>query len=139
MSKYSLSQNTWGSESGFTTLVSVLIITSILLASFLSANVLVLGRLTGSSEYSEKQASRELARACVDHALLRYAINPMYQGNERVAVGQEFCEIEPLNNGQESILLNTSAVVNHSLTILQTRIELSGLKIISQQEIPLSP
>lgn len=107
---------------GFAALVSVLIISAILVALTLTVSTSSLFTRADLLDTENKAAATNLARGCVEAALLKYAENKAYtppEGGERVVVeeGSE-CVILSLTQSENELRITTSAVVRAAHTLL---------------------
>jgi hypothetical protein len=82
---------------GFITLVTVVIIGLLLISLGLAVSFRSLGETMMSAEREAEVMARTLASACVEEALLRLKLNPLYGGGESIVVRPgETCDILPV-------------------------------------------
>jgi hypothetical protein len=82
-----------------------------------------------------KIISHQLAAACSEHGILRYALDESYQGNEQVTLGTENCMIETVYIDGTNIVIKSRASKNRAITKLQTNFDQQDLALLSQFEI----
>ncbi|MEJ0053245.1 MAG: hypothetical protein WDN10_00760 [bacterium] len=108
---------------GFAALISVLIICAILVSITLAVGLSSFFARADLLDAEGKAISRNLARGCVDAAILRLAKDGSYSPKgERIAVGDRGCRIESITYARNNVLVTTSAEVNGTYTILQAAV-----------------
>lgn len=83
-----------------------------------------------------KEVSRALAEGCVETAILKYAQDSTYTGdNDVVRIGDKECVIKSVS-GTSPISIDTQAVVNNTYTNLRVGVESTNFTVVSWQELP---
>ena len=123
-------------DQGYMALMTVIIISALLagLTTSLAARS-ILGQ-TNQLANELKTQSRQLAAGCASEAMLSYAFDHNYQGNQTIMIDDQSCRIESISTiDQARIQIISSAQVGDHLTTLQTLIRTSDLLLVSQSEI----
>ncbi|MDP1689247.1 MAG: hypothetical protein Q8L47_03930 [bacterium] len=121
---------------GFIALMSSVIIAAVILvftvtlsysSFFVRFNLL-------DSEFKDRSVA--LAEGCVDSALLNYAINSSYSGNEFLNIGSDSCFVRPIYESGSNINIETQAIFQNSYTNLKVTINKISLAVVSWSEVP---
>ncbi|MBI5401623.1 hypothetical protein HZB05_02220 [Candidatus Wolfebacteria bacterium] len=86
------------------------------------------------SEYKEK--SLALADACADKALLKIIQNASYSGSETITIGNNLCNILPIETLSNQKTIKTSAVYQNAASNIKVIINMTDFSIISWEELP---
>ncbi len=93
--------------------------------------------LSRTSQFNRelKAQSLESAAACVAQAMLNYAFDATYRGDENINLGDNICTIGQFSIDSSIITVVTSGKTASSITFLQTMVRTSDLSLVSQYEI----
>ncbi len=123
-------------RNGYLALTSIIIISILVLTISLSLefsgffarfNIL-------DSEYKER--SLALADACADKALLKIVQNASYPGNETIIIGDNSCNILPIETLGNQKTIKTSAVYQNAASNIKVIMNMTDFSIISWEELP---
>jgi hypothetical protein len=108
---------------GFVALLSVIIISSLLLALLFVTNLSSFYARFDALDVENKKVSRSLVESCANAALLNIAQNYNYLGNETVSVEGNVCSIDPIIYSSEdtqthrkTATIKTHATVRNTLS-----------------------
>jgi hypothetical protein len=111
-------------RSGYIAITSALLISGLIVIVAVSLGLSSYLAQTSLARSYYKEASRALAEGCLDEALLKYAEDPAYAGDEVLAIGSDECEIVSVTpSGSDRIFRVTasfrSAVTNIEATVTE--------------------
>ncbi|MEK7133332.1 MAG: hypothetical protein AAB771_01445 [Patescibacteria group bacterium] len=85
-------------------------------------------------DFSNKKSSYFMARSCLDHALLKLAVNGSYAGNENLNINSYQCSILPIETlGPDKIIKARSQIMG-ATTNLKLTVNSSSLATITLEE-----
>lgn len=123
-------------QSGYIALMVTVIISSILLITITAIGAQAALHRFNVANTEEKIQSRYLANSCAYQALVNFAYDNIYIGNESLEVASgESCSIEnipPPSNG--SLIIKTKAEINQHNAEDTLIININDLSVISWQE-----
>lgn len=79
--------------------------------------------------------SQKLAQACAAQALVNFALDSDYRGNEEINWPGGSCRIEQLTANEEVVTIISSAQTEKQRTVLESTANISDLIINPQKEI----
>lgn len=121
---------------GYIAMTSAIIISMLVLAIvfaislsgyFSRSNVL-------TSEF--KDVSLALAEGCTEKALLKYAENTSYVGNENITISGRQCSILPIETSGSNKIIKTKAIVESVTSNIKVTFDSTDITIISWEELP---
>lgn len=121
-------------NSGYIALVSAIIMTVILILVSIVISHSSFGGRFDSQILESKDKSYNLARGCLDHAKLKLA-QGSYSGDEVIAVGTDFCAIDPISIESGNTIITSKATVGNTTTQLKLTVDSPTLRIVSLEEI----
>ncbi|OHA27355.1 MAG: hypothetical protein A3C06_04190 [Candidatus Taylorbacteria bacterium RIFCSPHIGHO2_02_FULL_46_13] len=128
---------TVSSNGGFIALISVIILGFVLLIAVLTLGNRSLGTRFLLLDLERKDVSNQLARACVQVAIIAVVNDSLYNGvNVMVPVGSDRCMIHSVNPVGGESLIKTTASTSATVTNLQVSVDNTNGTIISWQEVP---
>ncbi len=119
---------------GYIAVISAVIITAVVITvSFMLSNSNYLGRFdTFVSEMRE--AARNSARGCLEHARLKLADDPSYSGNETVAMGSSTCSILTIEVQGDEKIIRVWAQISRERANLRLRVD-EDLETVSLEDV----
>ena len=92
---------------------------------------------TAALDFSFKKVSLSAARACLDQALLKLALDPNYVGNEVMSlIGTSYqCQIYPIENLPPNKIIKSRSQVSGATTNLKLTVTASQLSTVSLEEV----
>ncbi|HEY4498115.1 MAG TPA: hypothetical protein VJA63_00555 [Candidatus Paceibacterota bacterium] len=122
------------SSPGYIALTSA-IITSVLIMIivFAMSGAAILNR-SDILDATHKERSLALAEACAEVALLKLAENPNYLGNEPLVIGEEQCQILPLETQGSDKIIKTEANAGGATSRIKVAARSQNLDINSWEE-----
>ncbi|MEK7576344.1 MAG: hypothetical protein AAB482_01480 [Patescibacteria group bacterium] len=122
-------------HAGFIALISVLIISGILIAVTTAASMSGFLSRSNMIDSELKERGKSLAEACADVALLKYAQNPSYAGNETISVGVDSCLIRSFIISGSQITIETQGIYRNTYSDIRVTADISTLAIVSWEEV----
>jgi|GEM_PF-4648721 len=122
-------------EPGYAALLSVIVLGVILAAATLGFSGQVAAGRQNSLDRVRKGQSRAAAEGCSAKALLYYALDPGYAGDETIAVNGTQCVIKTITSAADTISLVVAVNMDGAMTTLATVANKNDTAIISQYEI----
>lgn len=122
---------------GFTLIMSVAIMGTVLMLAAISSTRLLLQQLSSTVGLEDYVSAKYLAEGCADVALLRLRQDAGYLGNENVFIGGESCAILPMSVEGPETVIKTEAEVRSR--IYRLRVGLSStdpLTVVSWDRVP---
>ena len=115
---------------------SILLSLLILVIAVALGNRSVLSR-SNALDFSFKKISLSAARACLDQALLKLALDSNYVGNETLPLsGTSYqCQIYPIENSPPNKIIKSRSQVSGATTDLRLTINTSQLSTVSLEEL----
>ena len=118
----------------------IAISTSVILSILIMVVAAALGAYSFTSrfgyvDFDNKHGSYSLARSCLDHALLRFAENPLYAGNETVDVSSYQCLIATFEVSGPNTIIKARAQISGATTNLRLTVNTANLSTISLEEL----
>ncbi|TAK04688.1 hypothetical protein EPO33_01695 [Patescibacteria group bacterium] len=114
---------------GFSLIISVTIIGTVLMLVAISATRVLLQQLSTSVGLDDHIAAKYLAEGCAEQALLRLSEDAQYAGNETIIIDGLSCTIRPKELSGSNTVFTTEVEVNARLYRL--RVELSSTNPIT--------
>jgi hypothetical protein len=122
-------------QQGYIALLTVIIISAILAALVSGISAQTAAYWSTSSNRESKEQGRQLASACAAQALLRFALDHTYSGNETVSVSGPDCTILSLDSGYQTLTSVTESQISDLDTTLQTEFDLINMSVLYLSEI----
>jgi len=94
--KKSFFKNLFSFQRGFIALITVLIILGIILIIGLGISFLSVEEASMGLQKSQSSQAYYLANLCAEEAIMKLRENSSYQGNETIPVGNNNCQIRPV-------------------------------------------
>ena len=111
---------------GFTLIVSVAIVATVLLLVALSSSRFLIQQLSSSVGLEDHLMAKYLAEGCAEAALASLAADPaVYVGNETLTIGGQSCIIETITTVGSVTTIDTEATV--STRVYRVEVLLSSL------------
>lgn len=123
---------------GYIAVTSALIIAVVLMALIFSVSYTgFLNRFNILDTYF-KEASREMAEACVVEAMSELAADPDYAGDEVITLGTDTCNILAIEDvvPGSSKRISTKSTIKMAVTNLKVVINIPSLTVVSWEEVP---
>jgi hypothetical protein len=123
---------------GFIALITAIVLSLVLLTITVVVNQS--GFFVRQSELTSefKEQSLNLAKGCVNSALLKLHIDQNYVGNESVQIGTESCAIRPLLRdipATDTLTIETQAIVHQATTNLRVVVTTPDFTVQSKYEL----
>ena len=131
------------SEQGYVALISAIIISVVLVMIAISLSTASFFSRFNVSDAEYKKRSSNLAEACADQALLKYAQDSSYSGNEDIPVGADSCHIRSVGISGTNLVVQTKAEFpasgsQRAVTNLEIQVD-STFTLVSWKELPTLP
>lgn len=123
-------------RAGYISLISSIVISLLLLVVTLAISTSNFSSQSNILDTEYKESSLALAEACVDIAILNLTLNPLYNGNQTIPVGEEGCLIMPIETLSGQKIIKTKAIINDTVTNLKITVGASDLSVVSWEEVP---
>lgn len=85
-------------------------------------------------DFSNKKSSYFMARSCLDHALLKLAVNGSYAGNENLNINSYQCSILPIETSGPDKIIKARSQIMGATTNLKLTVNSSSLATIALEE-----
>lgn len=124
-------------KNGYIAITSAVIISIVLMAVVFTASAVGFRSRANIFDSSSKLSSHYLAEACFESARLKLSQNPLYAGNETLAIDGNECNILPIEIVIEvppSRIIRTNSTLQRATTSLKVKINFLDLSIISWEE-----
>lgn len=119
---------------GYIAVITAIIITTVVIVMALaSSSGSFLGRFD-TLGFETKDAARKAAEGCLEHAKLQLALGS-YGGSETVEVGDETCDILPIESSGNNKVIKTAAKVFERTVNLKLTVDGSTLENVSLEEV----
>ena len=82
-----------------------------------------------------KDVSFSLAEGCAEKALLKYAEDNAYAGNENITIGARQCNILPIETSGSDRIIKTKAIVESTTSNIKVVFNGSEMTIVSWEEL----
>ena len=83
-----------------------------------------------------KDVSLSLAEGCAEKALLKYAEDNSYAGNEPITVGARQCNILSIETSGNNRIIKTKAIVESTTSNIKVVFNAADMTIVSWEELP---
>lgn len=118
-------------EQGYIALISVLIISALAILIASSANLLSISESNMSLQENQAWESFYLADFCAEQALMKLESVLNYSGNETITIGEESCDILPLEgSGNFNRVIKTQSIVSGQTR--KIKVEISQVSPVMQ-------
>ncbi len=125
-------------NSGFIALMSAIIISAILMLIATSLNQVGFYNNASILDSERKTQSNALANSCLHIALLHFAENSAYAGNETVTVGSSSCFIGQVTQETSQVITTkvfyVRGIYQNAYTNLKVRVNAATFAVISTEE-----
>lgn len=120
---------------GFIALMSAIIISAILL--IIAVNTSLTGYYNRFNILNSeiKEMSSSIADACLDVAILNFALDSSYSGNENIPVNLNSCYIGPVTTNSTQKIFNIKGIYKNAHTNLKVTVDGLNFFVISVEEI----
>ena len=122
-------------EPGFIALISVITISALLVSGVLGLSDIAVNHHHELSQIDNKLQTEASALGTAQYALLRYAQDKTYSGNESLKTDGTTCTISPLVVATNQLTFTTACTLWGSTTFIQTQADPSSLLLFSQKQI----
>lgn len=136
--KHNISTN---HQRGYIALISAIVISILLLAITTTLSFSGFYSRFNVLDFESKKISSQLARACINSAILKIISNPNYTGAEDIVLdvtSNKKCKIVSAASSGNQKIIQTQAVYNSAYTNFKTTID-SNFNIVSLNECAVSP
>jgi len=121
---------------GYIALTSAVIIVMVVMAIITAVSVSTYFSRYNSLGSEFKEISLSLAEGCAEKALLNYAEDEFYAGNESINIGSNQCSILPIEIDGSNRIFKTTAMVQGATSNIKVTFNPIGLAIVSWEELP---
>lgn len=83
-----------------------------------------------------KDTGLALAEGCTEKALLKYAENTSYVGNENITIGGKQCSILPIETSGSNKIIKTKAIVESVTSNIKVTFVSADMTLVSWEELP---
>lgn len=128
--------NTSHASRGYIAITSAIIITMLVMMIVFAINLIGYFSRYNVLTSELKDISLSLAEGCAEKALLKYAEDSAYAGNENITVGARQCNILPVETSGSDRILKTKAVVESTTSNIKVVFNGNDMAIVSWEELP---
>jgi Tfp pilus assembly protein PilX len=116
-------------QSGFTALVTLIIISSVALLISLSVNLISLSEMQMGFDRSRSLKAFWAAEACLDEAKIRLKRNSSYSGGSLTVDTNTDCTSSIVQNGQKIIITTTGTIDGIIIRRIESQVDLTGGRV----------
>lgn len=116
-------------QSGFTALVTLVVISSVALLIALSVNLISLSEMQMGFDRNRSFRAFWAAEACLDEAKIRLKRNSNYSGGSLIIDANVECLSLVVQNGQKRIITTTGTVDDIIIRRIEAQVDLTGGRI----------
>ncbi len=122
-------------EQGYIALLSVIVISAVLITVTIGLSEQSMTGRSDTVNRELKSQNRLLALGCAEQALLLYALDNNYRGNEVIDSNNVSCTVLSFSDVNDMVKFAVSIELNSLVTAVETVVKTYDLSIISQHEI----
>jgi len=123
-------------QKGYIAMTSAIIIAMLVMAIVFAINLTGYFNRSNVLTSELKDVSLALAEGCAEKALLKYAEDNAYAGNENITVNGRQCSILPIETSGSDRILKTKAIVESTTSNIKVVFNTADMTIVSWEELP---
>src|SRR3989344_207589 len=122
-------------QNGYIAMTSAIIISILVMMIVFAINLIGYFGRSNVLTSELKDMSLSLAEGCAEKALLKYAEDNAYAGNEPITVDARQCSILPIEVSGSDKILKTKAIVENTTSNIKVVFKGSDMTIVSWEEL----